>query len=211
MEVLFDLQISLCETSYLKMKLILERVPNISKTQLTNIVQRKLEKLGYVHYTPYEGVKLTSTGFKVAQKIARNHRLAEALLSQILKMPFVEIHQQACLLEHSISDKMAQYIYDALPEKKTPFGISIPMNKVEDMECSDKTITDFPEGTKLKLVQISIHTHGTAKKLLKYGISGVGTEFKINKISKTSVAVWIKDKVYQLPLDLAKTLFVEKL
>jgi DtxR family Mn-dependent transcriptional regulator len=75
MEVLFDLQISLCETSYMKMKLILERVPNISKTQLTNIVQRKLEKLGYVHYTPYEGVKLTSTGFKVAQKIARNHRI----------------------------------------------------------------------------------------------------------------------------------------
>ncbi|MHA2239901.1 MAG: metal-dependent transcriptional regulator, partial [Candidatus Hodarchaeales archaeon] len=121
MEVLFDLHISRCDNSHLKMKEILDRVVTISKTQLTNIVQRKLEKLGYVHYTPYEGVKLTSDGFKVSQKIARNHRLAEALLSQILKMPFSEIHEQACLLEHSISDEMAQYIFDALPEKITPF------------------------------------------------------------------------------------------
>ena len=210
MEVLFDLQVSSGESSYMKMGLILPRIPNISKTQLTNIVQRKLEKLGYVHYTPYEGVKLTPTGFKVAQKIARNHRLAEALLYQILKMPFAEIHEQACLLEHSISDEMAQYIYDALPEKITPFGISIPMTTVKDMECSYKTLTDFTEGTTLKLIQISIHTHGTAKKLLEYGITGVGIDFKIKKFLKKSVTIEIKDKVYKIPVDLAKTLLVKR-
>lgn len=210
MEVLFDLQVSSDDSSYMKMGLILPRIPNISKTQLTNIVQRKLEKLGYVHYTPYEGVKLTPTGFKVAQKIARNHRLAEALLYQILKMPFAEIHEQACLLEHSISDEMAQYIYDALPEKITPFGISIPMTTVKDMECSDKILTDFTEGTTLKLIQISIHTYGTAKKLVEYGITGVGIEFKIKKILKRSVIIEIKDKEYKIPLDIAKTLLVKK-
>ncbi|MHA2055451.1 MAG: metal-dependent transcriptional regulator [Candidatus Hodarchaeales archaeon] len=209
MEVLFDLHISRCDNSHLKMKEILDRVINISKTQLTNIVQRKLEKLGYVHYTPYEGVKLTSDGFKVAQKIARNHRLAEALLSQILRMPFSEIHEQACLLEHSISDEMAQYIFDALPEKITPFGISIPMAKIEEGECTEKTLTDYAEGSKVKLLQISIHTHGTAKKILNYGISGIGAEFTIKKFSKGSVTIWIKDMEYHLPLDLAKTLFVE--
>ena len=74
MERLYDLHASLCDDSYIKMKQILENLgQNVSKTQLTNIVQRKLEKLGYVDYLQYEGIRLTAEGYEIARKIARNH------------------------------------------------------------------------------------------------------------------------------------------
>ena len=105
MECLYDLHVSQCDDSYIKMKKILENLgKHVSKTQLTNIVQRKLVKLGYVDYIQYEGVRLTPEGYKIATLVARNHRLAEAMLFQIFKVPFKIIHEQACLLEHSISD-----------------------------------------------------------------------------------------------------------
>ena len=98
LEALFDLHTELCDDSYHKMKKILDRLQGVSKTQLTNIVQRKLGKLGYVDYTRYDGVRLTPEGLRIAQKIARNHRLAEALLFQIFKMPFTDIHElHVCL------------------------------------------------------------------------------------------------------------------
>ncbi|MHA1993947.1 MAG: metal-dependent transcriptional regulator [Candidatus Hodarchaeales archaeon] len=210
MEALFDLHLSLCDDSYLKMKQILERIgPQVSKTQLTNIVQRKLEKLGYVRYTPYEGVRLTDKGFQVAQKIARNHRLAEAMLFQLFHMPFNTIHEQACLLEHSISDEMAKHIYAALPEKKTPFGIMIPMSVNEDFACSDQTIIDTPKGSKVVLTRISIHNYETATRLLDYGIKGIGEIFIVLNSSKKGVVIDKEGSEYLIPLDFAATLFVD--
>ncbi len=210
MEALFDLQLSLCDESHLKMKQILDRIgPQVSKTQLTNIVQRKLEKLGYVEYIPYEGVRLTDVGFQVAQKIARNHRLAEAMLYQIFHMPFETIHEQACLLEHAISDEMAQYIFEALPEKRTPFGIMIPMSVNEDYACSDQTIIDTPKGSSVKLVRVSIHNYETANQLLKFGIKGIGEKIQVLEHKKNGIVIQIDNSEYTIPLNLAVTLYVD--
>ena len=210
MEALFDLHLSLCDDSYLKMKQILERIgPQVSKTQLTNIVQRKLEKLGYVQYRPYEGLRLTDEGFQVAQKIARNHRLAEAMLFQLFHMPFEIIHEQACLLEHAISDLMAKYIYEALPEKHTPYGIMIPMSINDDFACSDQTIVDTPKGSKVVLTRISIHNYETASNLLNYGIKGIGEVFIVKNTSSKGVIINKDGSEYIIPMNFARTLFVE--
>lgn len=209
LEALFDLHTELCDDSYHKMKAILERLPEVSKTQLTNIVQRKLEKLGYVDYTRYDGLRLTPEGLKIAQKIARNHRLAEAMLYQILKMPFVDIHEQACLLEHSISDKMAKAIYDVLPEKVTPFGVTIPMDTFEETSCSDQTIMDTEEGATVILSRIAVHTHGTAEKLIENGIPGLGTKIKIVKKKKKSIDISTNSSIHTLSREFAKTLYVD--
>jgi DtxR family Mn-dependent transcriptional regulator len=210
MEALFDLHLSLCDDSHLKMKQILERIgPQVSKTQLTNIVQRKLEKLGYVHYFPYEGVRLTKEGFAVAQKIARNHRLAEAMLFQLFHLPFEIIHEQACFLEHAISDKMAKYIYNALPKKQTPFGIMIPMSVNEDFACSDQTLVDTPKESDVVLTRISIHNYETASLLLKCGIKGIGAKFKVINHMSDGVVINIQGTDFIIPQDLAQTLFVD--
>ena len=66
---------------------------------------KKLENLGYIVYTPYRGATLTDEGMKIAQKITRKHRILEKFLLDILKVKEENIHDQACEMEHTLSDE----------------------------------------------------------------------------------------------------------
>ena len=71
---------------------------------------KKLEDLGYIIYTPYKGSTLTDEGMKIAQKITRKHRILEKFLLDILKVKEENIHDQACEMEHSLSDEAERAI-----------------------------------------------------------------------------------------------------
>ena len=87
----------------------------VSTTQLSNdlgiapgsVTQmlKKLENLGYITYTPYKGATLTDDGMKIAQKITRKHRILEKFLLDVLKVKEENIHDQACEMEHTLSDE----------------------------------------------------------------------------------------------------------
>lgn len=66
---------------------------------------KKLEELGYIEYTPYKGATLTEEGMKIAQKITRKHRILEKFLLDILKVKEENVHDQACEMEHTLSDE----------------------------------------------------------------------------------------------------------
>ncbi len=66
---------------------------------------KKLEDLGYISYTPYKGATLTDEGMKIAQKITRKHRILEKFLLDILKVKEENVHEQACEMEHTLSDE----------------------------------------------------------------------------------------------------------
>ena len=66
---------------------------------------KKLEDLGYISYTPYKGATLTDEGMKIAQKITRKHRILEKFLLDILKVKEENVHDQACEMEHTLSDE----------------------------------------------------------------------------------------------------------
>lgn len=66
---------------------------------------KKLEDLGYIKYTPYQGAVLTVDGMKIAQKITRKHRILEKFLLDVLKVKEENVHDQACEMEHTLSDE----------------------------------------------------------------------------------------------------------
>ena len=66
---------------------------------------KKLEDLGYIKYTPYKGAVLTHEGMKIAQKITRKHRILEKFLIDVLKIKEENVHEQACEMEHTLSDE----------------------------------------------------------------------------------------------------------
>ena len=75
---------------------------------------KKLEKLGYISYTPYKGAILTDEGMKIAQKITRKHRILEKFLSEVLKIKEENIHEQACEMEHTLSDEAERALCNML-------------------------------------------------------------------------------------------------
>lgn len=76
----------------------------IAPSSVTQML-KKLEEEEYVKYYQYKGVKLTDKGYKIAKEIVRKHRLIETFLYETLKLDMEDIHEQACAMEHSLSDE----------------------------------------------------------------------------------------------------------
>ena len=78
-----------------------------------------------------EGISLTEKGMNLAIGIVRRHRLAERLLMDVLKIPWYETHQEACLLEHAMSDRVVDRLYEVLGKPAIcPHGNPIPVDDV---------------------------------------------------------------------------------
>ena len=91
---------------------------DIAPGSVTQMI-KKLEELGFVDYSQYKGVKLTETGLIEAKKVTRKHRLLERFLHDILKLKDNIIHEQACEMEHSLSDEAERAMCQVLehPDK----------------------------------------------------------------------------------------------
>lgn len=76
---------------------------NISPASVTEMI-KKLADSGYVDYHPYQGVRLTPQGFQLAEKMARKHRILERFLHDVLKIDNSKVHDEACGMEHVLSD-----------------------------------------------------------------------------------------------------------
>lgn len=90
----------------------------VSPPSVTQMIQRLAEE-GLVSYQPYKGTQLTGKGMALAQKVVRKHRLLEVFLYEILKLPREKVHEQACKMEHSLTDETASALCKALdkPER----------------------------------------------------------------------------------------------
>ncbi len=76
---------------------------NINPSAITNMA-KKLHLKGYVKYEPYIGLILTNDGEKIAEKIIRRHKIIQSFLVDYLKLNEEEASEEACKIEHSISD-----------------------------------------------------------------------------------------------------------
>jgi DtxR family Mn-dependent transcriptional regulator len=87
---------------------------------------RKLDELGYVD-TSEAALALTSTGRKLAESVARKHRLAERLLVDVIGLEWHKIHEEAGRWEHVISDDVEERLQVLLGHPTTcPHGNPIP-------------------------------------------------------------------------------------
>src|SRR5438477_8944171 len=87
----------------------------------------RLAELGLVRHDRYRGAALTPTGEAVALEMVRHHRLLEMYLTKALGYRWDEVHEEAERLEHVISERMEERIYDALGRPDLdPHGDPIP-------------------------------------------------------------------------------------
>ncbi len=88
---------------------------------------KKMAGMGLLEYMPYKGVSLTPAGEKVALEVIRHHRLIEAYLAEALGMPRDQVHDEAEVLEHYISEELEMLIAAKLGEPShDPHGTPIP-------------------------------------------------------------------------------------
>jgi DtxR family transcriptional regulator, Mn-dependent transcriptional regulator len=98
----------------------------VKPASATSMIQR-LAKLELVNYEKHYGVTLTTAGQKIALEVIRHHRLIELYLMEALGFTWDEVHEQADILEHVISEKLEERIAAALGYPDfDPHGDPIP-------------------------------------------------------------------------------------
>src|SRR5215211_4259203 len=88
---------------------------------------KALAESGLVTYEPYNGVRLTPAGEKLAARVLRRHRLIELFLVQVMGMSWTEVHDEAEHLEHAVSERLIARIDEMLGHPAVdPHGDPIP-------------------------------------------------------------------------------------
>jgi DtxR family Mn-dependent transcriptional regulator len=122
----------------------------ISPASVTEMLH-KLSDKGYVKHAPYRGAVLTPKGMHIARKIARKHRLLERFLSDIVGVRGTSGHEQACKMEHALSDEAEQNLCRILNRpKECPHGRRIPKcdRPISCEKCTEghTSLDDISEG-----------------------------------------------------------------
>ena len=88
---------------------------------------RKLKDQGLVDHKPYSAITLTPAGIRLALSMVRRHRLIETYLVQELGYSWDEVHDEAELLEHAVSDTFIERMAAKLGDpQRDPHGDPIP-------------------------------------------------------------------------------------
>ena len=88
---------------------------------------KALAEAGLAVYEPYNGVRLSAAGEKLAGLVLRRHRLVELFLVQVMGMSWDEVHDEAEQLEHVVSERLIQRIDEMLGRPThDPHGDPIP-------------------------------------------------------------------------------------
>lgn len=80
----------------------------VSKASVSKAIQN-LRAEGYVNQEPYGGVMLTREGLQYGTKVLRRHRLLFAFLTQALGVDEETANEEACRMEHAISDESFEH------------------------------------------------------------------------------------------------------
>ncbi len=116
---------------------------------------KTLRDADLVEYAPYEGVRLTGGGVKLALRVLRRHRLIELFLSQTLDLPWDEVHEEAEHMEHAVSDRLIDRIDAHLGYPQAdPHGDPIPRSDGTVDTSVGQALTELPAGQSFRLVRV---------------------------------------------------------
>jgi DtxR family Mn-dependent transcriptional regulator len=117
---------------------------------------KTLADSGLASYEPYSGVRLTSAGRQLALHVLRRHRLVELFLVQVMGIDWSEVHAEAELLEHSVSDRLIDRMDEMLDNPQVdPHGDPIPTSQGEVSQTEATTLLRCPIGTEVRVVRVA--------------------------------------------------------
>ena len=136
---------------------------------------------GYVKHTPYRGVHLTERGRRIALNLIRRHRLIEVFLSRTLGLNWDELHADAEILEHVVSDALIERIYAFLggPEFD-PHGSPIPRKDGSIAPQRGVPLSAVPEGAKCTVAEVPDQDPGFLRYLSELSLT-LGTDLLVKE------------------------------
>lgn len=170
-----------------------------------------LEQKGLIVYSA-DKILFSSEGKALAEVIIRRHRLAEMLVSSILKLKDSAMEEVACKVEHSLAPEVEESICTLLGHPMVcPDGKPIPKGRCcrKKLKVVDNTVISLSElkaSEKGKITYIKPGSHSNLHQMISMGLQpGV-----VVTVHRVNPAFCIKFENTELALDkeIARNIFV---
>ena len=195
----------------------------VKTTELANYMQvspasvtemlKVLQKEGLVNYERYRGVSLTEEGNRKARDLRRKHHIMERFLTDVLEIDHKDAHDQACAVEHSISEDAANKMCRMTGTKvdgdcgtcQNPCHNSISNNDV----CIP--LSEMSQGESGRISHLSSQDASMIRKLISMGfVPGREVELSASVSDKGARIIKIGDTVIALDKDMASAIHISK-
>ncbi|MBM3665869.1 MAG: metal-dependent transcriptional regulator [Actinobacteria bacterium] len=138
----------------------LARAMQLSPPTVHEMIGR-LEGDGYVYRADDKSLGFTERGREEAEAITRRHRLIERFLTDVLGIPWDEVHEEAERLEHAMSPVLEERMLAAIGDAKTcPHGHPI----VEGAREEGVLLADVEPGASVRVLRFE----NEAEEILHY-------------------------------------------
>lgn len=152
----------------------------IAPSSVTEMVKR-MSVLGLVTHVPYKAIQLTDAGLNRALAVVRRHRLIESWLVSEMGYAWDEVHEEAEILEHVLSDRLLEAIDSRLGRPvRDPHGDAIPAVDGEVVVEPAVRLDEAPTGHRGRIIRISDRDPAVLRELAASGI-GLGEMLKVVK------------------------------
>jgi DtxR family Mn-dependent transcriptional regulator len=138
----------------------LARAMQLSAPTVHEMIGR-LERHGYITRAADKTISFTPDGQRHAEGVVRRHRLIERFLTDVLGIPWDEVHEEAERLEHAMSPVLEERMLAAIGKATTcPHGHPIDAGK----RLQGVPLADVEPGAKVRIVRFE----NEAEELLRY-------------------------------------------
>jgi len=171
---------------------------------------KKLSGDGYIEHRARGEAKLTRQGLAVAVRVLRRHRLAECFLTQMLGMPWDEVHEEACRLEHAISSRVEERLVAVLGDPQVcPHGQPIPPQDLSDPARPGVPLSQLDEGDDARVHGVTEEFSEMLRYLAEIGMRP-GAEVRVLEKAPLGgpITVRIGAKRHAVSLELARMVTV---
>jgi DtxR family Mn-dependent transcriptional regulator len=144
----------------------------------------RLEREDYISRGSDKVISFTATGQRQAEEIVRRHRLIERFLTDVLGIPWDEVHEEAERLEHAMSPVLEERMLAAIGDAKTcPHGHPIRVGA----RIPGVPLADVAEGATIHVLRFENEAedllHYLRKVGLEPGLDGVVIESAVEEIA----------------------------
>src|SRR5947209_16514064 len=121
----------------------------------------RLERDGYITRAADKEISFTDSGRDHAEHVVRRHRLIERFLTDVLGVPWDDVHEEAERLEHAMSPLLEERMLAAIGDAKTcPHGHPI----VAGTRIAGVPLADVEVGASVRVLRFE----NEAESLLRY-------------------------------------------
>ena len=182
----------------------------VSPASVTEML-KVLQKEGLVNYERYRGVSLTEEGNIRARDLRRKHHIMERFLTDILEIDHQDAHDQACAVEHSISDDAANKMCRMMGTKiDGDCGTcNNPCHNSTNTLDITTSLSEMKQGEKGVISHLSSEDASVVRKLISMGfVPGREVELSATVSDKGARIIRIGETTIALDKDIASAVYV---